>query len=166
MQFTAAAYQITDFEPEAESLLELFELTPKRDALASELSRGMRQKAAICCAYLQRPRVIMFDEPHTGLDPLGIRRMMQTITERAEQGAAVIISSHLLGLIEDLCTHLLILSQGKKLFLGTMDELRAEHPELETGTSLEEIFFSEDDEFGVACRSNQCGTAVCARSIC
>ena len=139
--FVAAAYQIKDFQNDAEELLTLFELTEKRNTLASQLSRGMRQKAAICCAYLQKPKAIMFDEPHTGLDPLAIRRMKSTIKQRASAGAAVIVSSHLLGLIEDLCTHLLILSKGKKLFFGTLEELRLEHPELETGTSLEEIFF-------------------------
>ena len=141
LQFIAAAYQIQDFRESAESLLEIFELTEKRNALACELSRGMRQKVAICCAYLQRPKVIMFDEPHTGLDQLAIRRMKQTILERAQSGAAVIVSSHLLSLIEDLCTHLLILSKGKSLFLGTLEELRSKNPELASGTSLEEIFF-------------------------
>lgn len=141
LRFVAAAYQVPDFEPQAEELLQLFELTEKRTALARELSRGMRQKVAICCAYLQNPKVIMFDEPHTGLDPLAIRRMKSTIQERAMQGAAVIVSSHLLSLIEDLCSHLLILCKGESQFCGTLDELRAGYPELEQGTSLEEIFF-------------------------
>ncbi len=141
LRFIAAAYQIKDFEPEAIALMEYFELADKRDSLARELSRGMRQKVAICCAYLQQPKVIMFDEPHTGLDPLAIRRMKSTIQQRAAEGAAVIVSSHLLGLIEDLCTHLLILSNGKALFCGTLEELRSQHPELESGTPLEEIFF-------------------------
>ena len=141
LRFIAAAYQVNDFEPQAEELLELFELTEKRKALARELSRGMRQKVAICCAYLQNPSVLMFDEPHTGLDPLAIRRMKSTLQQRAERGAAVIVSSHLLSLIEDLCSHLLILSKGESLFCGTLDELRAGHPELDQGSSLEEIFF-------------------------
>lgn len=106
LMFIASAYQVPDYEPLAERLIETFELVEKRNSLARELSRGMRQKVAICCAYLQNPKVIMFDEPHTGLDPLAIRRMKSTITERAKSGASVIVSSHLLGLIEDLCTHL------------------------------------------------------------
>lgn len=141
LMFVAAAYKVKNFEPTAESLLETFELTPKRNELASSLSRGMRQKLAICCAYLHEPAAIMFDEPHTGLDPLGIRRMKMTIQQRANSGAAVIVSSHLLSLIDDLCTHLLIIAKGKSLFCGTQKELRAGYPELESGTSLEEIFF-------------------------
>ncbi len=141
LRFIAAVYKIKNYEPVAEDLVEYFELTDKRTALARELSRGMRQKVAICCAYLQQPKVIMFDEPHTGLDPLAIRKMKSTIQQRAAEGAAVIVSSHLLGLIEDLCTHLLILRKGKSLFCGTIEELRGQHPELDSGTSLEEIFF-------------------------
>ncbi len=141
LKFIAAAYQIKNYEPHAERLIDTFELTEKRSALARELSRGMRQKVAICCAYLQQPKLIMFDEPHTGLDPLAIRRMKSTILDQAKEGAVVVVSSHLLSLIEDLCTHLLILSKGKKLFYGTLDELRGGYPELETETSLEEVFF-------------------------
>ncbi len=141
LMFVASAYRVKNFEPVADSLIEQFELKEKRNALASSLSRGMRQKLAICCACLHDPQAIMFDEPHTGLDPLAIRRMKSTIEQRAAKGAAVIVSSHLLSLIDDLCTHLLILAKGKSLFCGALDELRAEYPELESGTSLEEIFF-------------------------
>lgn len=141
LKFVAAAYQIADYEPVAEELLVHFELMDKRNSLSRELSRGMRQKLAIACAYLQQPTAIIFDEPHTGLDPLGIRRMKSTIRQRAASGAAVIVSSHLLDLIEDLCTHLLIISKGRALFCGTLSELRGQHPELKTGTPLEEIFF-------------------------
>jgi ABC-2 type transport system ATP-binding protein len=141
LRFIAAAYQVQNFEPIAEELIETFELVDKRSSLARELSRGMRQKVAICCAYLQQPKLIMFDEPHTGLDPLAIRRMKSTIQARASEGAVVIVSSHLLSLIEDLCTHLLILSKGRSQFCGTLEKLRQGYPELETGTPLEEIFF-------------------------
>jgi ABC-2 type transport system ATP-binding protein len=127
-------------------LLEQFELLDRRDALAQELSRGMRQKVAICCSYLYEPKVILFDEPHTGLDPHGIRTMKETVMQRAASGAAVIVSSHLLGLIEDLCTHLLILQKGKALFLGTMNEAREMYPETGDGMTLEEIFFRTTTE--------------------
>ncbi len=141
LKFTAAAYQIKDYEADADDLLETFELVEKKDELANALSRGMRQKVAICCAYLQQPKLIMFDEPHTGLDPLAIRRMKSTVLEWAKRGAVVIVSSHLLSLIEDLCSHLLILSKGESVFCGTLDELRSQYPELDSGTPLEEIFF-------------------------
>ena len=78
----------------------------------------MRQKVAICCAYLHDPLAILFDEPHTGLDPRGIRTMKESVIRRAAAGAAVVVSSHLLALVEDLCTHLLILNRGRTLFFG------------------------------------------------
>jgi ABC-2 type transport system ATP-binding protein len=140
IQFIAAAYRVAEFEPKAEELLGRFELTEKRNTLAQELSRGMRQKAAIVCAYLHDPRVILFDEPLTGLDPRGIRTLKDSILHRARGGAAVVISSHLLSLVEDLCTHLLILDRGKRLFFGHVDEARAAFSG-GAPASLEEVFF-------------------------
>jgi ABC-2 type transport system ATP-binding protein len=141
LRFIASAYRVPDWKPKAETLLEQFELTPKRDALASELSRGMRQKVAICCGYLHDPRVILLDEPLTGLDPRGIRTMQDSIRGRAEAGAAVMVSSHLLSLVEDLCTTILILHKGRKLAHGSVDDLRRQ---LDLGgrpETLEELFF-------------------------
>jgi len=104
----------------------------------------MRQKVAICCAYLHDPKAILFDEPLTGLDPYAIRTLKASIADRAALGAAVVVSSHLLVLVEDLCTHLLILNKGKSLFYGTLDEARAKYAGLhgEAGAaSLEDVFF-------------------------
>jgi len=138
LRFTAAAYQIKDIEDEAARLLEYFELTTKVDTAAEDLSRGMRQKLAICCGYLPKPKAILFDEPFTGLDPLAIRRLKKSIQERAADGAAIIVSSHLLAMVEDLCTHFLMLSHGKPTFCGTHEELMKQHGDEAT---LEEIFF-------------------------
>src|SRR5665213_3393801 len=116
LEFIASAYRVADFEPRATAYLDLFELTEKRDTITQELSRGMRQKVAIACAYLHEPRAILFDEPLTGLDPRGIRTLKESIKHRAAEGAAIIVSSHLLSLVEDLCTDLLILQKGRALF--------------------------------------------------
>lgn len=145
MRFNAAAYQVENWEEKANQLLAKFELTEKQNATARELSRGMKQKVAICCGFLHDPSAILFDEPHTGLDPQGIRTMKQSVEFRAGQGAAVIVSSHLLSLIEDLCSHLLILSKGKSLFFGSIEELRSRYPELGDDNSLEQIFFRATD---------------------
>lgn len=146
LQFMAAAYRVLDFQPKAEALLRQFELEPKRNTMAQELSRGMRQKVAICCAYLHDPRVILFDEPLTGLDPYAIRTLKSSIAERAAAGAAVMVSSHLLSLVEDRCTHLLILHRGKCLFSGTLDEARARYAGLRGDASLEEVFFRATEQ--------------------
>ena len=154
LQFIASAYRVKDFEADAVALLKQFELTPKRDALAQELSRGMRQKVAICCAYLHRPRAILFDEPLTGLDPHGIRTMKESIRQRAAAGAAVIVSSHLLALVSDLCSHLLILHHGRRLFFGPVEDARAAFANVSEDASLEEMFFraTEGDAAGVIAR--------------
>ena len=150
MEFTAAAYRVADFEPAARRLLEQFELVEKRDTIAQELSRGMRQKVAICCAYLHDPKAILLDEPLTGLDPRGIRTMKQSVRERAAAGAAVMVSSHLLALVEGLCTHLLIVHHGKRLFFGPVQEARAAFSAADNDASLEDLFFRATENAGPA----------------
>jgi ABC-2 type transport system ATP-binding protein len=140
-QFIAAAYRLRDWEAAGEELLVKFDLTEKRDEPASGLSRGMRQKAAIGCGYLHAPRVIMLDEPLTGLDPRGIRTMQDSIRARAEAGAAVMVSSHLLSLVEDLCTSVLLMHRGRKLLHGRLDDLRREAIEAGRAETLEDVFF-------------------------
>jgi ABC-2 type transport system ATP-binding protein len=139
--FVARLYRRPDLMERIAPLLAELELTDKRDALASELSRGMKQKLAIACGLLHEPRVFMLDEPLTGLDPVGIRRMKATIADRARAGAAVVLSSHLLELVEQLCTRVLILQGGRLVALGSVQEIIAERPEL-SGRGLEEIFLT------------------------
>jgi ABC-2 type transport system ATP-binding protein len=137
----ASAYGMTDYQGAATALLDRFQLADQRNTVAQELSRGMRQKVAICCAYLHAPKAILFDEPMTGLDPRGIRTMKETVVEHAKAGTAFLISSHLLALVEDLCTHLLILHHGKCLFVGPMQHARTAFAAAGADASLEELFF-------------------------
>jgi ABC-2 type transport system ATP-binding protein len=148
LQFMAATYRVDDYAPRATQLLEQFELTEKKDTVAQELSRGMRQKVAICCAYLHRPGSILFDEPLTGLDPRGIRTMKDSIKRASQEGAAVVISSHLLALVEDLCSHLLILHKGRSLFFGPALDVRTAFSG-ETDASLEEVFLRATEAPGL-----------------
>jgi ABC-2 type transport system ATP-binding protein len=141
LQFIASAYRVADWQRKAEELLDQFELTGKRDALAAELSRGMRQKTAVCCGLLHGPRAILLDEPLTGLDPRGIRTIQEAVRRRAAEGAAVIVSSHLLALVEDLCASILMLHQGRVLLRGTLAELARESGEGGRLETLEERFF-------------------------
>jgi ABC-2 type transport system ATP-binding protein len=150
LEFIAATYGVDGLAEKARGLLEAFELTERKDSLAQELSRGMRQKVAICCGYLHDPAAILFDEPLTGLDPRAIRTLKRTIVEKAGQGAAVIISSHLLALVEDMCSHLLILERGKRRFWGTMADLRQTYDDLTGDATLEEIFFRATEGDAVA----------------
>ena len=141
LQFVARIYQVKDAEQESQPLLEELELVEHSRKLPGELSRGMRQKLAIACGLLHRPRAILFDEPLTGLDPVGIRRMKDTILSRARGGAAIVLSSHLLHLVEELCTGVLIIARGRRLAYGSIDSIIAERPEL-SGRDLEEVFLA------------------------
>jgi ABC-2 type transport system ATP-binding protein len=139
LEFTAQLYGVRDWEPQAEELLRRFELVEKRTALGGELSRGMRQKLAFCCSWISAPKVILMDEPLSGLDPRGIRAAKDAIREVAQSGVAVVLSSHLLELIEELADRLLILDHGRRIFDGTMQEVRDLHAE-DGALGLEEIF--------------------------
>jgi ABC-2 type transport system ATP-binding protein len=149
LEFTAAAYQLSGYTEHADELIDHFELREKQHAPAESLSRGMRQKLAICCAYLHNPPAILFDEPLTGLDPWAIRKLKDSIAQRADQGAAVIVSSHLLAMVDDVCTHFLVLERGKATFHGPRDELLRTFADADEA-SLEEIFFRVTDDAPLA----------------
>ena len=145
LTFIARLYHVRDAGPKAQALLADFELLEKAGKLPGELSRGMKQKLAIACGLLHAPRVILFDEPLTGLDPHGIRRMKDTILRLAREGAAMVISSHLLHLVEEICSHLLILKQGRMVAHGTLEDVRRRFAESTPDASLEEVFFRATD---------------------
>jgi ABC-2 type transport system ATP-binding protein len=142
LRLTARLYRIQDFEARAAGLLDELQLAGKEHALPSELSRGMKQKVAIACGLLHQPSALLFDEPLTGLDPLGIRHMKATIVARGRAGAAVVVSSHLLPLVEEICTRIVIIDAGRKVADGTLEELREDSREAAAGSNLEQIFLS------------------------
>ncbi|HEX9394616.1 MAG TPA: ABC transporter ATP-binding protein [Gemmatimonadales bacterium] len=141
LRFVARLYGVVDVDTRAPALLRELELEDKAKALPGELSRGMKQKLTIACGLLHEPKALLFDEPLTGLDPVGIRRMKQTIVERARRGAAVLLSSHLLHLVEEICTRVLIIQRGRKVAHGSIPEILAGRPDLQ-GKSLEEVFLT------------------------
>lgn len=141
LAFISRLYGVPDTETRARQLLDDLELTDKRDVLPGELSRGMKQKLALACGLIHDPQVLFFDEPLTGLDPYGIRRMKDTILQRAHAGLAVVVSSHLLHLVDEICTHLLILKRGQSVAWGPLDEVRRRFAESTSDASLEEVFF-------------------------
>jgi ABC-2 type transport system ATP-binding protein len=139
LAFVGRLYRVADAPARIPRLLAELELADRAEKLPGELSRGMRQKLAIACGLLHDPRAILLDEPLTGLDPVGIRRMKATVRRRAEAGAAVLLSSHLLHLVEELCNRVLVLRRGRAVAFGTIEEIVGAHPEL-AGRSLEDVF--------------------------
>ena len=140
LRLVARLYGVTDFDRRAGVLIEELELKGKERSLPGELSRGMRQKVVIACGLIRNATTLLFDEPLTGLDPIGIRRMRTTIVERARAGAAILLSSHLLHMVEEVCSRVIIMDHGKKIADGTFEELASRADLATAGSSLEQIF--------------------------
>jgi ABC-2 type transport system ATP-binding protein len=138
LNLVARLYGVADWEAKADALLVELDLLERSGAIPAELSRGMKQKLTIACGFLHEPAVVLFDEPLTGLDPIAIRNMKHSIKQRAARGSAIVLSSHLLPLVEEVCDRLLILARGKVHALGTIRQIRAQRGEL----SLEDLFIS------------------------
>jgi ABC-2 type transport system ATP-binding protein len=133
-------YGIPDVDARARALLDELQLAGKERSLPGELSRGMRQKVVIACGLVRDATTLLFDEPLTGLDPIGIRRMRNTIVARARAGAAILLSSHLLHLVEEVCSRVIIMDRGHKVADGTFAELASRADLATAGSSLEQIF--------------------------
>jgi ABC-2 type transport system ATP-binding protein len=133
-------YGVADAAERSRELLAGFDLADRRDAFPGELSRGMKQKLMIALALLHRPGALVLDEPLTGLDPGAIRRMKRTIVEQAQAGAAVLVSSHLLHLVQEICGRVVIVQRGRKVLEGTLAAIRSAVPDLGADADLEEIF--------------------------
>jgi len=141
LHFIALTYRIENAEAKYEALLEELELADKKHEIASSLSRGMLQKLSLVCAFLREPKVIILDEPLTGLDPRGIRNIKESIRRRARAGTSFLLSSHLLVLVEALCDQVLILHRGQKMAFGSLEEIRS-LATLHADASLEDVFFA------------------------
>jgi ABC-2 type transport system ATP-binding protein len=140
LNLVARLYGVDSWEEKGRALLDELDLSGKEDALPGELSRGMKQKLAIACGFLHDPRLIVLDEPLTGLDPLAIRKVKASLRARAAAGAAILLSSHLLPLVEELCHRVLVIAGGRMVAHGTLDEIRAALGAGGAEASLEDLF--------------------------
>ena len=140
LRLIARLYTVENVDERAGALLEELQLTGKEGALPGELSRGMRQKVVIACGLIRNATTLLFDEPLTGLDPLGIRRMRASIAARAAAGAAILLSSHLLHLVEEVCSRVIIMDHGTKITDATVEALKARTDLTEAESNLEQIF--------------------------
>ncbi|HWB01819.1 MAG TPA: ABC transporter ATP-binding protein [Verrucomicrobiales bacterium] len=104
--------------------LEEVHLTDKRNAWCRELSRGQTQRLVLAKTLLHRPRVMVLDEPASGMDPLSRRDLRLTLRKLAASGVAIIVSSHILSELADMCTSLCVMNQGRILAAGPVDEVR------------------------------------------
>jgi ABC-2 type transport system ATP-binding protein len=140
LRLIARLYTVPDFDRRSRVLLDELELGGKEKSLPGELSRGMRQKVVIACGLVRDASTLLFDEPLTGLDPIGIRKMRATIVARGRAGAAILLSSHLLHLVEEICTRVIIMDHGRIVADGTFAELASRADLATAGSNLEQIF--------------------------
>lgn len=142
LEFTARAYNVSevDFKQRTEKLLQLFRMNEKSTSLSTHLSKGMRQKVMIMCAFVAGPPLYIIDEPFLGLDPLGIRSLLDFMLEMKASGSSILLSSHILSTIENYCDRFIVLHRGQVIAQGTLNELRLQFGE--SDATLEHMFYS------------------------
>lgn len=131
--------------------LEIVGLMDRKNSKFKNYSLGMKQRLAIASALLNDPQILILDEPTNGLDPQGIHQIRQIIKDIANTGTTILLASHLLDEVEKVCTHVVVLRKGVKLYSGRVDEMISSHGffELKTDKKDELINILEnDDSFG------------------
>ena len=114
-------------EAKIQEKLELVGLWERKDSKFKTYSLGMKQRLAIASALLNDPEILILDEPTNGLDPAGIHQIREIIKKIATQGTTILLASHLLDEVEKVCSHVVILRKGEKLYSGPVDEMLASH---------------------------------------
>ncbi len=131
--------------------LDIVGLTERKDSKFSTYSLGMKQRLAIASALLNDPEILILDEPTNGLDPQGIHQIRSLIKQIASNGTTILLASHLLDEVEKVCTHVVVLRKGEKLYSGRVDEMISSYGffELKTDKHEELITLLEaDNNFG------------------
>jgi ABC-2 type transport system ATP-binding protein len=126
LKFSADLYGVQQeiFRPKAEGLLKMFSLSDWAHGLIESYSHGMKQRLIISAALLHDPSVIIVDEPMVGLDPTGIRMVKDLLREKAREGTSVFMSTHSLGVAEDICDRIGIIHHGALIATGTTNDLK------------------------------------------
>lgn len=138
-------------ETKIEEKLELVGLLDRKNSKFKTYSLGMKQRLAIASALLNDPEILILDEPTNGLDPQGIHQIREIIKQIASQGTTILLASHLLDEVEKVCSHVVILQKGVKLYSGSVDNMLASHGFFELRTSQEQnliTYLEGDTRFG------------------
>jgi ABC-2 type transport system ATP-binding protein len=112
------------FEQEANALLHKFEMEGVRDHLPDSFSKGMRQKMMLMLGFLIQPDVYIVDEPFIGLDPRATKKFLEMLAEEQKRGAGVLMSTHVLDTAEKICDDFILISSGKVVAAGELDQIR------------------------------------------
>lgn len=138
-------------ETKIEEKLELVGLLERKNSKFRTYSLGMKQRLAIASALLNDPEILILDEPTNGLDPQGIHQIRVIIKKIASQGTTILLASHLLDEVEKVCSHVVILRKGEKLYSGRVDDMLASHGFFELKTTQSEALIKHlesDNHFG------------------
>jgi ABC-2 type transport system ATP-binding protein len=151
LEFVAGLWRVDPHEAEASGrvLLQRLGLWPHRDERCGGFSRGMRQKVVLAGALLHAPKLLILDEPLTGLDASAARDVKDLLAERVAAGATIVLTTHILEVAERLASRIGIINAGRLLAVGSMEELRvrAGSP---AGATLEDVFLRLIDDARVA----------------
>ncbi|TYA53890.1 ABC transporter ATP-binding protein [Formosa maritima] len=142
--------------------LEVVNLLDRKDHKFSSYSLGMKQRLAIASALLNDPEILILDEPTNGLDPQGIHQIRKIIKDIASEGTTILLASHLLDEVEKVCSHVVVLRKGEKLYSGRVDEMISSHGffELKCENENELITYLESNpDFGSVKVENKLITA-------
>jgi ABC-2 type transport system ATP-binding protein len=127
----------------ADALLDVLGLTPDADKLVIDYSVGMRKKVSLAAALIHRPRVLFLDEPFEGIDPISSRTIRDILRDLTASGTTIFFSSHIMEVVERLCTRVGIINHGRLVAEGTLQDLRARAGTPANGdASLEDVFLS------------------------
>ncbi|WNZ89607.1 ABC transporter ATP-binding protein [Streptococcus iniae] len=139
--FLAKIYGVSkeDTEKRIAELSQLFEMTTEENNTIDSFSHGMRQKTIVIGALISNPSIWILDEPLTGLDPQAAFDLKKMMKEHAAAGNSVLFSTHVLSVAERLCDRIAILKKGKMIFLGTIDDLKANYPDKDLETIYLEL---------------------------
>ena len=142
INLTAMAYGLNMKEAweKADVLLKLFKLSDKKKFFPVHFSKGMKQKVMIICSFLVEPNLYIIDEPFLGLDPIAINDLINLMCEKRDNGASILMSTHILATAEKYCDNFIIIHEGKILASGKLSDLRKEFNMPEA--SLDEIYLA------------------------
>jgi ABC-2 type transport system ATP-binding protein len=143
--------------------LELVGLLDRKDSKFKTYSLGMKQRLAIASALLNDPEILILDEPTNGLDPQGIHQIREIIKEIASKGTTILLASHLLDEVEKVCTHVVVLRKGEKLYSGRVEEMISSHGFLELKADNKEVlksFLENNKAFGKVTEENDVLTVI------
>ena len=144
LRYVAGLYGLEEGVVEERGMAELarFGLRGREDDLLGSYSHGMRQRVLLAAALMRTPRVLLVDEPMVGLDPQGMRLVKRVLREVADTGAVVLMSTHTLDVVEEVCDRVLVMGRGRLVADGTVAELKARMPARETPPTLEDLFIA------------------------